>query len=170
MLTEPSFSFPLFETAGLDTSNRSHLASILYELHLSSSPRILLILREQDEIPDWITHLVWVSKKADGSGQVGVNIGRKDDVVKEVTGLIGSGSTEKRERFARAGGRAENEGGKNVRKGEELIRLRKVNVSYGPRHVLKDIDWTIREGENWLLKGHNGEYSYVFETGRNFWC
>ncbi|MCV9386468.1 ATP-binding cassette domain-containing protein [Reichenbachiella ulvae] len=41
-------------------------------------------------------------------------------------------------------------------KGEELIRMNQVSVSYLERAILKDISWTIRKGEFWQLKGPNG--------------
>lgn len=37
-----------------------------------------------------------------------------------------------------------------------LARFRKVGVRYGSRGILKDIDWTIRQGEFWELRGPNG--------------
>jgi molybdate transport system ATP-binding protein len=38
----------------------------------------------------------------------------------------------------------------------ELVRLRKVTVSYGKSVILRDINWTIRAGESWALLGPNG--------------
>ena len=45
-----------------------------------------------------------------------------------------------------------------------LIELKGVNVSYGrpsegqeERKVLNEVDWTVKEGERWLLAGHNGK-------------
>ncbi|WP_066223997.1 ATP-binding cassette domain-containing protein [Formosa haliotis] len=37
-----------------------------------------------------------------------------------------------------------------------LVDLKKVNVSYNDKPILKDIDWTIKKGEFWELKGANG--------------
>jgi molybdate transport system ATP-binding protein len=37
-----------------------------------------------------------------------------------------------------------------------LIRMRDVCVRYGEHRVLKDISWTMREGEHWALIGPNG--------------
>ena len=41
-------------------------------------------------------------------------------------------------------------------KGETLITFEKVSVSYGEKHVLKDIDWEVKTGEFWQLIGNNG--------------
>lgn len=40
--------------------------------------------------------------------------------------------------------------------GETLITFEKVSVSYGEKHVLKDIDWEVKTGEFWQLIGNNG--------------
>ena len=39
---------------------------------------------------------------------------------------------------------------------EFLVRMRKVNVSYGEKKIVTDIDWEIRPGEFWQLAGPNG--------------
>lgn len=43
--------------------------------------------------------------------------------------------------------------------GKVLVDLKGVSVSYGARDVLVDVNWTIREGERWMLAGHNGAFS-----------
>ncbi|MES2827443.1 MAG: ATP-binding cassette domain-containing protein [Bacteroidota bacterium] len=37
-----------------------------------------------------------------------------------------------------------------------VIKMTNVNVSYGDKHVLKDINWVVEPGEKWLLQGPNG--------------
>lgn len=39
---------------------------------------------------------------------------------------------------------------------KSLIRLKNINISYGEKQVLKNIDWEVNSGEQWLLQGHNG--------------
>ena len=39
---------------------------------------------------------------------------------------------------------------------ENLIKLENTNISYGEKQVLKNIDWEVNSGEQWLLQGHNG--------------
>ena len=39
---------------------------------------------------------------------------------------------------------------------ESLIKLENINISYGEKQVLKNIDWEVHSGEQWLLQGHNG--------------
>ncbi|NNE76967.1 MAG: ATP-binding cassette domain-containing protein, partial [Pricia sp.] len=37
-----------------------------------------------------------------------------------------------------------------------LVDLKKVNVTYGTKPILKQIDWTIQKGQFWELRGKNG--------------
>lgn len=37
-----------------------------------------------------------------------------------------------------------------------LVRMKKVNVAYGDKKIVADIDWEIRPGEFWQLAGPNG--------------
>jgi len=39
---------------------------------------------------------------------------------------------------------------------EELVSLKKVNIRYGDKSILKDLSWKIKSGEKWLIKGPNG--------------
>lgn len=39
---------------------------------------------------------------------------------------------------------------------EEVFRLHKVTVQYGPTVILDNINWTVRAGERWALFGRNG--------------
>ncbi len=37
-----------------------------------------------------------------------------------------------------------------------VIRMRNVSIRYGERTILKDLNWTVRNGERWALSGKNG--------------
>jgi iron complex transport system ATP-binding protein len=37
-----------------------------------------------------------------------------------------------------------------------VLRLEEMSFRRGGRHLLRDIDWTVRSGENWLVLGANG--------------
>ena len=43
---------------GLDPNNLTSMSALLYKVTDMNSPRILLALRPQDFLPDWITHVV----------------------------------------------------------------------------------------------------------------
>jgi molybdate transport system ATP-binding protein len=37
-----------------------------------------------------------------------------------------------------------------------LVKMSGVNISYGEKQILKNINWEVNAGEKWLLQGHNG--------------
>ncbi|MCD0488402.1 ATP-binding cassette domain-containing protein [Pedobacter sp. MC2016-14] len=39
---------------------------------------------------------------------------------------------------------------------DNVITMIDVNISYGEKQVLKNINWEVKAGEKWLLQGHNG--------------
>lgn len=39
---------------------------------------------------------------------------------------------------------------------EVLVKMLDINISYGEKQVLKNINWEVKAGEKWLLQGHNG--------------
>ena len=46
---------------------------------------------------------------------------------------------------------------KKVKKDQDaVILMNKVNVGYGKKVVLKNFNWTVRNGENWKIVGPNG--------------
>ncbi|KAJ8296895.1 putative ABC transporter ATP-binding protein [Rhodotorula toruloides] len=148
---------------GLDASSRELLSSLLSSLHAARSPRVLLVLRPQDVLPPFVTHIAL----ADASPETPLRLGRKDEILatKEARELLAAGEAEraaskwrKEERQAAAAKKDEEVEGRKT-----IVQLTGVNISYGrpaegqeERKVLKDVNWTIREGERWVLAGHNG--------------
>ncbi|RKD92511.1 ATP-binding cassette domain-containing protein [Mangrovibacterium diazotrophicum] len=39
---------------------------------------------------------------------------------------------------------------------EQVVGMKKVQVTIGGKQILKDIDWQVKPGEQWALLGHNG--------------
>ena len=39
---------------------------------------------------------------------------------------------------------------------QRVVDMKKVSIRYGERTILKDVDWTIMNGEHWALSGQNG--------------
>lgn len=64
---------------GLDPPTLLTLSPMLYSLARANAPRLLLTLRPQDPIPDWITHLIFLK----GNCQVAFQ-GAKEEVLKDL--------------------------------------------------------------------------------------
>ncbi|KAK0505745.1 P-loop containing nucleoside triphosphate hydrolase protein [Armillaria luteobubalina] len=122
---------------GLDVQNRPNLLNLLYSLHQSRSPRVILGLRGQDPVPDWITHVALLR----GSKVV---TGPKDIILYE------EALRSKHATATTATQTVTNETGAVV------ADLKNVRVQYDSRVVLRDINWQIRQGERWHLQGENG--------------
>ena len=111
-----------FYSAGLDMDNRPTLLSVLRSLHHARHPRIIMGLRLQDPVPDWITHLALVS---DGQVFTGPKVNilesqelrkSKEDKTPSVPSTVPTN-------------RGENEG-------NPVVVLKNVGVTYGERKVV----------------------------------
>ncbi|KAF5380371.1 hypothetical protein D9615_004509 [Tricholomella constricta] len=122
---------------GLDVQSRPRLLEVLRALHTARAPRVVLGLRTQDPVPEWVTHVAFVN-----NGRVVA--GPKEEVLPAVEHIVATAST-KEAPVVRASER-----------GELLVDMKGINVKYGTRTVLKDINWQIRQGERWHLQGTNG--------------
>lgn len=142
----------------------------MFTLHTARSPRVFLVLRPQDTLPPFVTHLALTDIEAADNRLL---LGAKEDVLAttEAKALFAAGEAERaaleqkrtarRERAAESERRLEAVG--QARRA--LIELAGVNVAYGrpsegqkERMVLKDVSWTVKEGERWVLAGHNGTF------------
>lgn len=105
--------------AGLDVTTRPMLLDMLHALHGSQSPRVIMGLRLQDPIPEWVSHLALVR-----SGQVTAR--PKADILAETEE---AGRQEKEKSYS--------VGMPGATKGEgrALIEMKDVNVKYYERHV-----------------------------------
>ncbi|KAH8835513.1 P-loop containing nucleoside triphosphate hydrolase protein [Flagelloscypha sp. PMI_526] len=124
--------------SGLDAASRPSLQELLHSLHVKKSPRLILGIRNHEHMPDWITHVA--------SLQYGKVVARKKDDATEILPHqhLASENLSSQDTQARA------------TPGAPLIQLEGISVKYGDRQVLKNIHWTVREGERWHLKGPNG--------------
>ncbi|GAA5980025.1 hypothetical protein JCM10908_001503 [Rhodotorula pacifica] len=173
LLAEPELLILEEPFTGLDPPSRKLLSTLLASLHSARSPRVLLILRPQDELPPFVTHLALTDVTTQSSNNR-LLLGPREDVLStsEAKALLEAGEAERAAVEAKRTARREralqreqeeeaSAQGAGPRKA--LIELKGVNVSYGrpsegqeERRVLKDVDWTVKEGERWLLAGHNG--------------
>ena len=111
-------------SAGLDAYNRPRLSTLLQTLHSNQSPRVLMALRPQDPIPEWISHVA----VAHGDR---IHTGPKDDQkIRDVLEMLNQRDSPPSTAVRNPGIKE----GKGKQK-KELISLRNVSISYGERHV-----------------------------------
>ena len=129
---------------GLDAETRDQLKELLAMLAREQGLQIILVLAKTDEIPDFITHTVEVKElrvmpkiglKVEGGGWK-ENTPTADSTLQ--TNLLPPSTLHLQP------------------KEDEVILFNKVNIRYGTRTILKDLSWTVRQGEHWSLSGQNG--------------
>lgn len=144
---------------GLDPPTLQTLSPLLRHLAENQAPRILLSLRPQDPLPEWITHLVRLGPELRVSYQ-GLKEGDRAVRKKQAYGM------KTPLRFSREG--LPLHGETLPSPGEPIIEMHHVVVKYGDKAVLGNwqegidgqvchgLQWTVRRGERWGVFGPNG--------------
>lgn len=122
---------------GLDAEMRHQLYELLKQLISERGLQLILVLSREDEIPDFITHVVPVYNKVVG-GKIEKSL---FPVATDVSCNIGGV----------ASGGVDSSDGKDV-----IIELRNVTLRYGERLIFENLNWTVCRGERWALHGRNG--------------
>ncbi|KAJ3300767.1 hypothetical protein HK104_003737 [Borealophlyctis nickersoniae] len=143
LLTKPEILVLDEPFMGLDVENRSEVADILGSVASQGSTRIILLLRPQDEIPKWITHILELEKGMSVRWQGA----RNEWMGAETHRLEGVNKIEELKKGRRDSGSSET---------EVVVELRNVNVAFEDKPILSDVSWTVHKGERWALMGHNG--------------
>ena len=116
------------------------IAELLGNLHASRSPRVVLILRQQDSIPSWVDKVV----------QMGSHTDQSPAYIGSVQGRIFEAS-ESHGKAARRNAR-----NTTLASGKDAFALQGGNVKYQDRHILRNIHWKVKEGDRVVLTGANG--------------
>lgn len=130
---------------GLDADTRDQLKDLLMTLSQERALQIILVLSKSDDIPEFITHVVEVKDML-----------VKPKLTKEAY-LANCGdlpshvlSNTKEQAILDL---PYNEHEYHT---TEVVKMNKVCIQYGERTILKDLDWTVNNGECWALSGQNG--------------
>ena len=134
---------------GLDPETRDSISELLGELTRNADLSIILLLSRPETIPPFITHVirmeglkVFPKESAAAFRPVMPEpvLGKEELDLLESIPLRDISLTP----FYPSG------------ESPEIIRCDGVTVRYGQHVLLKDLDWTVREGERWALTGANG--------------
>lgn len=133
--------------SGIDVGTRQRLSDLFAQLHAGRRPRLVLVLREQDSIPDLVTHVL----KVDDQGII-TSLGPRRSSQNNAASSI----------------HASKQGGHhavlfNSRNGigrgdtsPPLIALNSVSIQYSDKTVLDSIDLSLHPGTRLVLAGDNG--------------
>lgn len=130
---------------GLDARSRIVLNEVLEKLSGLGDLQIVLILSNPKDIPSFITHVLPVKDKELQAVKTGSEfLAGKDNQ----QGLFGRSRYEDTNDLLN--GKAEEYSFHNA------LLLKNINIRYGKRTILKDLNWQVKRGEKWALLGENG--------------
>lgn len=122
---------------GLDPPTRKSLSNLLGELHAARQPRVVCVLREQDELPPFVTHLLSIGDE----GEV-LFIGPLGERrVNTASQLTSDGASQQQAEDTRGGyeavKRCERQGiGRGDEAAEPIVRMIDVTIDYKGKVVL----------------------------------
>lgn len=136
--------------AGLDPAQRAKLKDVLQAL-AKRGLAILMACRHADEWPECVTRAVRLDKKGRASL---VPFTPTPDEAPDAS-----------QAPARRAGRPSG--------GPPVIEIRDLSLDYGGRWLFSHFNWTVRQGEHWVLRGENGSGKttlFALITGDSPWA
>lgn len=130
---------------GLDNETREQLTALLTELSRETTLQIILVLSKTDDIPEFITNVVEVSNMT-----VGEKITRQEYINNRSAFPEHVLCQQKEQEIINL---PDNATDYNA---DVVVGMNNVSIRYGERTILKDLNWTVRNGERWALSGQNG--------------
>ncbi|WP_024989228.1 ATP-binding cassette domain-containing protein [Segatella albensis] len=130
---------------GLDAETRDQLKELLRVLSAERALQIILVLSKTDDIPDFITHIVEMKNMV-----VMPKVTREEylEALQPVPAHVLD--EERTQAILNLPYKTEEY------HTHEVVKMNKVSIRYGKRTILKELDWTVLNGERWALSGQNG--------------
>jgi len=141
---------------GLDAQTRNQLKDLLWHLASERDMELMLVLAKTDDIPDYVSQVIDCSVRSlrtmrprpsdDASEAFGLEAFRKlqEPVPPHVLpkdkeeAILSLPYTD------------------NDYDCQRIVEMHHVTIKYGSRTILRNLDWTIMNGERWALSGQNG--------------
>lgn len=131
---------------GLDANTRDQLKELLTTLSREKSLQIILVLSKSDDIPTFITHVVEVKEMRVMPKQT------REDYLSNRSPFPSRVLTQEEEHTILS---IPYPADRDYR-AEKVIEMHNVSIHYGERTILKNLNWTVYNGERWALGGQNG--------------
>lgn len=134
---------------GLDPTSTISVSSSLKDVAQEFNISIVLGLRIQDDLPDWLSHLVYVSK-------AGLEIsGDRDQVEREIMVALGAAMI-KHKAYENLYKRTKLMKKKEIVVADPIIEFNNASVVYKGQCVLQNFNWKVERGSKWRILGNNG--------------
>lgn len=118
---------------GLDAQTRQQLNDLLPLLARQRQLTIYLVVARRENVPSYVDHIIWITPQEKFSAPLRP---LDDERRKAILSLDDDASA--------------------LMDSQEVVSFHNVSIRYGNRTILKDLDWTILQGECWALSGQNG--------------
>lgn len=145
LLTEPRVLIMDNPFIGLDCETRNQLSLLLETLSNERALQIILVLSKDDDIPDFITHVLEVKQLR---ALPKVTLQAWKDMRPPLPCKI---LNEEKEASILSLPYSDHE-----YHTEQVVDMNGVSIRYGRRTILKDLNWHVKNGERWSLSGQNG--------------
>ena len=136
---------------GLDAETRDQLRDLLEQLSRETYLLIILVLSKVDDIPSFISHVIPIE---------GLRILPKitlGEYLRQLEQKTYDGlAEEKRNWILQLPHKDLKKEDFYPQDGQEILKFNNVSIRYGARTILKDLNWTVCEGEKWAMSGENG--------------
>lgn len=136
---------------GLDRETRDQLKDLMAMLAQEQGLQIILVLAKTDEIPSFITHIVEVKDM-----KVMSKVSRRESSWSVEGGVWNENTQSAVSAAEHISLHTPHSTLHEDPLHETIIRFNHVTIRYSERTILKDLDWTVRQGEHWSLSGQNG--------------
>lgn len=131
---------------GLDVESRAILNNLLKSLSEYGGLQIILVLPEISEIPNFITHILPLKDRLVHPSMLRDDFLADEEFVKYIfenkeildIGLLNDSSNKEADNL------------------ESVISLKNIQIKYGERTILRNLNWEVKKGEKWALLGPNG--------------
>jgi molybdate transport system ATP-binding protein len=131
LMAQPSMLILDNPFIGLDSEARQLLYHLLEMLASEQNIEVYLVVSRPEDIPAYTTNIINIGKQSDSPAN-----GLSQDKQEAIIGL-----TNKTDKYSNT---------------KTVVDMRKVNIRYGERTILNQVDWCVLNGEHWALSGQNG--------------
>lgn len=143
---------------GLDSEAREQLTNLLQTLSTEHSIQIMLVVNRTKDIPNFISHVVEVKNMTVGAKLTREDymqaVSKGDDTLSDTaTNAAYTASTAANSCIQQILDLPYKDEDYNA---EHVVDMHNVCIRYGERTILKDLNWTVLNGEHWALTGRNG--------------
>lgn len=149
LLTNPRILIMDNPFIGLDVNARKQLHEFLSLITRETNIQVILILSKTDDIPDFITHVVRVE---------GLDVKPKETIAEYRASepALPSRVLSEEKKQAILNLPYKDSGDEMPVGTQHVVDFKDVNIRYGSRTILKDLSFTVMNGEHWALSGENG--------------